>query len=837
MAIKKERKKFQDYTLDERKDIWNTLHDALDEGGHDILTQDVIPNLPDDEKEYMETEQFHGIAFDSNNFKDVYTVHILNGNTLDAGESIDFDAILEQGKKNKPQETILQETTMDKSKTMKTSFPETLKINGEEWYLVDMVDGVEYRPQSMNYEDNWLEVSKDNCFYLYMDHRIVSQKEDVSGNVVSALREFVKDISKSVKKNGMTIDDPDFEEVEERMDELEYELWREPSAKVSWDKLKEYDELYTRYHGSHFVGSPELFDNADARDMVDAYCGYVAWSNHGNEAHWMEFPDSIFNVYLNPQEILDMMEEQGDMEYYDSDENVKAIVDRLRSIKKGKNMKQKTTKAQMFYGAFGGDDDKYYKEIVDLADRYCPHATKIYAGFSVDVVWDLPSGNHPGLFINEHGNEGRTFFTCGMTAWKYIDFPENTPDGKMPAEMEALAHQMYEQSNGGGLSENDLANYMQQMDELCARLQNVQKSKTKKSLDNYTQINVSRGGGDNGKNWDLMDFCLELEDKGEDSALDDLYNKADAGQERFTLHFDNWDYDCVLIKSKTKKDEKKVPISDDDTVEIEEMDGEKYVEIEPKEEHAEEVETGYEKESDDLNTEDNVTHPDESKPKETEKSKTMKFDLDTLIDNIRFDCQVDDYTIEEENGHQIMVFSILDSDCDDYFGTYDIQQKDGYNRIDLTALTKSKTEKSLIDFEEGMTLKDFFDRNKKGGNSIQGFDSYSLRLDGKQIATNFTGIKEDYMDYVVDSYEMDDYLGLLDINIRKSVKSAGELTPEQAVQKLAKYQRENKRNGLMQDEVYELTGFNAETLFQPMLRKGRVRRIKCADGFMYDIKG
>lgn len=598
MAIKKERKRFQDYTLDERQDIWNTLHQALDEGGHDILSQDLLANLPDDEADYMKNEQFYGIAFDKTNFKDVYVINIINGNTLDAGESIDFDKIIEDGRKNQAQQKVLQQTPVDKSKTVKA----------------------------------------------------------------------------------MDIDDPDFDKTEEMLFDLESKLWHSPTGKVAWDDLKAYDDLHLKYSGRHFIPNYEMLDDMDARALVDDYLNYIAWENHGNESHWMEFPEYLFEPYLNPEGTLGYLEENGSMEAYDDSDEVRFIVDRLRALKKGKNMKDKTMKAQVLYGAFGGDEKQYYERILELAEENCPHATKIFAGFSTDVVWGLPSGNHPGLFINEHGNEGRTFYTCGMTAWKYLDFPENTPDGKMPSEFEVMAGEMYNKSNSGGLSESDLIGYMQRMDAMCAELQSIQ-------------------------------------------------------------------------KSKTKKGEEKIPVDEDDTVEIEEMDGERYVEIEPKEEHAEEVETGYEKESDDLNTEDNITHPDTSKPKETEKSKIDK---------------------------RIKVESVLSS-LDNMFGIRD------------------------VDDDMIQTIRDYIN---------------------------------DYEDEGEDEDSIADMIYEDCFKSKKSKKTVilDGLTPAQAVQKCAQFQRENRRNGLMQDEVYELTGYNAESLFLPMMKRGQVTKHKCADGFIYNIR-
>ena len=110
------KKQFQDYTLEERQVIWNTLKEALDEAGHDEMQHEVVNQLPKDEKEYMDKEQFNGIAFDPNDFKDVAVIQIIDGNGLDAGEGLDFDAILSQAKQNQKIIPDLEETPMDKAR-------------------------------------------------------------------------------------------------------------------------------------------------------------------------------------------------------------------------------------------------------------------------------------------------------------------------------------------------------------------------------------------------------------------------------------------------------------------------------------------------------------------------------------------------------------------------------------------------------------------------------------------------------------------------------------------------------------------------------------------------
>ena len=112
-------KQFQDYTLEERQVIWSTLREALDEAGHDEMLHEIINQLPEDEKEYMDKEQFNGIAFDPSDFKDVAVIQIIDGNVLNAGEGLDFDTILSQAQSNQKVIPELEETPMEKSQEQK----------------------------------------------------------------------------------------------------------------------------------------------------------------------------------------------------------------------------------------------------------------------------------------------------------------------------------------------------------------------------------------------------------------------------------------------------------------------------------------------------------------------------------------------------------------------------------------------------------------------------------------------------------------------------------------------------------------------------------------------
>ena len=86
----------------------------------------------------------------------------------------------------------------------------------------------------------------------------------------------------------------------------------------------------------------------------------------------------------------------------------------------------------------------------------------------------------------------------------------------------------------------------------------TKKSKMKKSISQDMemyggQINVSAGPGRGSQNWDFMDYCMELEESDDESALNDLCEKIDRGETSFCIHRnDGWDYDIMVIKS-TKK--------------------------------------------------------------------------------------------------------------------------------------------------------------------------------------------------------------------------------------------------------------------------------------------
>lgn len=449
--------------------------------------------------------------------------------------------------------------------------------------------------------------------------------------------------------------------------------------------------------------------------------------------------------------------------------------------------KSKTEKADISYSLFDREG-KHSKRIVELAEQYCPHATRIFAGHATDIIWDLPSGNHPGFFLDmSKDDDGDEHFYGSITASTYLDYPENTPDGEMPAEMEDMATEMYNKSNAEGISESELIEYMKRMDAMCTELQSFAKSKTKKSTmwGGYSEEDGA--------------FIYEVRTNGE-KVYDERFENVSADEPyRQTEYVYNgekyriFDYrfyppNMELVKSKTSKGEKKIPISEDDTVEIEEMDGKRYVEIEPKEEHAEEVATGYEQEGDDLNTEDNITHPDTSKPK---KSKTKKAGLPK-----KFTIQVGgkDCTFEKQ------------SDSSTYYVC-----------------------------NEGAIFPDGADAIIEDVSVDGGYvNAYFSLLQNDGSETNRAMSTYEDFDTVVEHFEMwcNDRIGK-----SKTQKSAPPMmSVNDAIRTCAEYQWANKRNGLMPDEIYQLTGNRPENFMSGMVARGRVAKMKCADGIMYRFK-
>ena len=75
-------------------------------------------------------------------------------------------------------------------------------------------------------------------------------------------------------------------------------------------------------------------------------------------------------------------------------------------------------------------------------------------------------------------------------------------------------------------------------------------------------INVSAGPGRGSENWDFMDYVMELEEDDDERAVDELYEKIDAGETDFAItRRDGWTYDIRVVKSS-----KKMRKSDEDDI-------------------------------------------------------------------------------------------------------------------------------------------------------------------------------------------------------------------------------------------------------------------------------
>ena len=304
------------------------------------------------------------------------------------------------------------------------------------------------------------------------------------------------------------------------------------------------------------------------------------------------------------------------------------------------------------------------------------------------------------------------------------------------------------------------------------------------------------------------------------------------------------------------KDEKKIPVKDSDTVEIEEMDGEKYVEIEPKEEHDKEVEAGYEKESDDLNTEENVTHPDQSKADDVEKS-----------------CS------EEVKKHHIELYQFPRSAFDNEDAIREIfDMKMGtefWNKMHSNEPMPTHYHEKTYEYDGDDSYEGVFQRFNL--NHPEDFKHYSLSvgdivvIDGEAKLVDFYGFTPiQFQKSVKKSYKPSWEVAMQNrINstpkVTKSVKSKGNvqrkaepvvrskptpkaqksqpkqeikpvLTGRQAFMECCKSQSAQGRMGLTYDEIQDIMGAKPDFLLHSMITKGKVRRIKASDGYIYNFR-
>lgn len=125
--------------------------------------------------------------------------------------------------------------------------------------------------------------------------------------------------------------------------------------------------------------------------------------------------------------------------------------------------------------------------------NYCPNATRVWDNGmgGIDVIWDLPSGNHPGIYISSHGPVDKDpVFVVWMTANRYLDYQElDTPDGNLPYQFEALATRIEDRVEEGNSYDNtdklpnreEVIQWLKEMDELCAERMDKTSKKMKKS--------------------------------------------------------------------------------------------------------------------------------------------------------------------------------------------------------------------------------------------------------------------------------------------------------------------------------------------------------------------
>ena len=170
--------------------------------------------------------------------------------------------------------------------------------------------------------------------------------------------------------------------------------------------------------------------------------------------------------------------------------------------------------------------------------------SKMRKGMDIDGVFDDSYQQPHGKYVLHLNLNGDSFYP------KYFDDEES-----FNREVQRAIDNGYTESEWSNYSDNEGLHRRFARDDWG---KSTKKSKMKKSryedmIVHGGRINVSRGGGDNGETWDFADFESMLEDEDDDSALDDLFDKIESGQERFALHRnDGWDYDITVIKS-TKK--------------------------------------------------------------------------------------------------------------------------------------------------------------------------------------------------------------------------------------------------------------------------------------------
>lgn len=386
-------------------------------------------------------------------------------------------------------------------------------------------------------------------------------------------------------------------------------------------------------------------------------------------------------------------------------------------------------------------------------------------------------------------------------------------------------------------------------------------------------------------------FTLNCMDDDFMSAFDDveIYDRNDQSQNRTVMSRKNGETSIVdqeLYNDATKyavkmirrvihalsdnmriiKEEKKIPVDDSDTVEIEEMDGEKYVEIEPKEEHDKEVEAGYEKESDDLNTEDNVTHPDQSKADDVEKSCSEEvkkhhielyqfprsaFEDDSIREEI-FDMKLGtDFWNRHHNGEPIPTnFHVKtyeyegDDSYEGVFERFNVRHPEDFQHYSLSVgdIVIIDGEAKIVD-NFGFTPIAFQKSVKKSYKpswEIAKMNRVNTPVKTvKSVKSKATPKEMSVRPKKVDSTKV--YSPLVKssakpINKASQPEAKPILNGRDAYKQCYDAQITKGRHGLTYDEIEDIMGSKPDFMIHSMINKGKIKRIKASDGYIYNFR-
>jgi hypothetical protein len=147
------------------------------------------------------------------------------------------------------------------------------------------------------------------------------------------------------------------------------------------------------------------------------------------------------------------------------------------SVFNASTKKSKKIQKAPIVNLYGMDDEEtrgeidFYNSGADVTaeeiEALAPSADVIVNMGAIDVVWNLPSGNHPGLWITTHG-KGRQGVHLTAT---HFDYPDEEGVSGFLNEMESkYGHPSYELVNSGsGLPAEDIKNAVREMEQMLGR--------------------------------------------------------------------------------------------------------------------------------------------------------------------------------------------------------------------------------------------------------------------------------------------------------------------------------------------------------------------------------